>query len=297
MKWILYIILCLIWGSSFVLMKEGLVTLSAYEVAAIRMLSAGLISLPFVYRSFREISPKQRVYSILTGILGSYLPAILFCIAETKIDSALAGMLNALTPLFVLLIGLLLFNIPLVRGKFIGILIGFGGMILLFINKTGNFRYEELPYLLLVVIATICYGLNVNLANRHLQGVKPTAIASVAFTFLIPFSIFLLWKEGFFNYSFTIKQNLISVASAAVLGITGTAIATVLFYMLMKRAGPLFSSMVTYGIPFVAVGWGMIYGEKVSIIQVAGLLIILAGVYVVNNVKTKSGITQKSKHS
>ena len=141
MKWILYIILCLIWGSSFILMKEGLVSLTAYEVAAIRMLSAGLVSIPFAYRSFREITKTQRRYSILTGILGSYLPAIFFCIAQTKIDSALAGMLNALTPLFVLLIGAAFFKLPLIKGKLIGILIGFSGMIMLFMKQKGAFHF------------------------------------------------------------------------------------------------------------------------------------------------------------
>ncbi len=285
MKWILYIILCLIWGSSFILMKEGLVSLTAYEVAAIRMLSAGLVSIPFAYRSFREITKTQRRYSILTGILGSYLPAIFFCIAQTKIDSALAGMLNALTPLFVLLIGAAFFKLPLIKGKLIGILIGFSGMIMLFMKQKGAFHFEEMPYLLIVVLATICYGVNVNIASRHLKGVRPLAIASVAFTFLIPLSLILLWEEGFFSHVMTDNKVLISIASASFLGITGTALATVLFYMLMKKAGPLFSSMVTYGIPFVAVAWGFIYGEEITVLQLLGLFIILTGVYVVNRVK------------
>ncbi len=287
MKWLLYIILCLIWGSSFILMKEGLVKLSAYEVAAIRMLSAGIISLPFAYRSLQDLSKKQRAYSILTGLLGSYLPAILFCVAETKIDSALAGMLNALTPLFVLVIGFLFFGLKMVREKLLGVLIGFAGMIVLFFNQTGSLNFGQLPFLLLIVIATICYGINVNIAGRFLQGVKPLAIASVAFTFLIPLSVILLWSQGFFGHVFTDDKIILSIGSAAVLGITGTAIATILFYMLMKKAGPLFSSMVTYGIPFVAVAWGYVYGEKITFVQIAGLMIILSGVYVVNRFNAK----------
>jgi drug/metabolite transporter (DMT)-like permease len=267
-------------------MKEGLISLTPFEVAAIRMLSAGLVLIPFAYRSFREITKTQRRYSILTGILGSYLPAIFFCIAQTKIDSALAGMLNALTPLFVLLIGAAFFKLPLIKGKLIGILIGFAGMIILFLKQTGSFHFEEMPFLLIVVLATICYGVNVNIANRHLQGVRPLAIASVAFTFLIPLSLILLYTEGFFSHALADNKFLLSIASASFLGITGTALATVLFYMLMKRAGPLFSSMVTYGIPFVAVGWGFIYGEEITVLQIIGLFIILTGVYVVNSVKT-----------
>lgn len=268
-------------------MKKGLVALNAYEVAAIRMLSAGLLSLPFAYQSFKNLPKNQQAYSILTGILGSFLPAVLFCVAETKISSAMAGMLNALTPLFVLVIGFLFFSLKLVSTKLMGVLIGFVGMILLFFNKKGSLNFTQLPYLLLIVIATICYGINVNIASRYLQGVKPLAIASVAFTFLIPVSIILLWSQGFFNLELTNRTTIRSIGFSAVLGITGTAIATVLFYMLMKKAGPLFSSMVTYGIPFVALGWGQIYGEEIGLLQIAGLLIILTGVYVVNSVNSK----------
>jgi drug/metabolite transporter (DMT)-like permease len=277
-------------------MKEGLVKLNAYEVAAIRMLSAGIISLPFAYRSFKGIKHKQWIYCVLTGILGSFIPAILFCIAEIKIDSALAGMLNALTPLFVLVIGFLFFGIRMEKGKLAGVLIGFIGMIVLFINQIKTVDLNQFPYLLLVVIATICYGLNVNVAGRHLQGVKPLAIASIAFVFLIPFSGILLLSQGFFNHPFEDYKTIMSISYSALLGISGTAIATVLFYMLMKKAGPLFSSMVTYGIPFVALVWGQIYGEKITMIQIAGLLIILTGVFVVNryNAKRISGIRDKS---
>jgi len=185
----------------------------------------------------------------------------------------------------VLLIGAAFFKLPLIKGKLIGILIGFAGMIILFLKQTGSFQFEEMPFLLIVVLATICYGVNVNIANRHLQGVRPLAIASVAFTFLIPLSLLLLYTEGFFSHVLTDNKFLLSIASASFLGITGTALATVLFYMLMKRAGPLFSSMVTYGIPFVAVGWGFIYGEEITVLQIIGLFIILTGVYVVNSVK------------
>jgi drug/metabolite transporter (DMT)-like permease len=287
MIWFLYVLLSIIWGSSFILMKEGLISLSAYEVAAVRMLSAGLISLPFAIQSYMRITPKQRLYSVTTGLLGSFIPAILFCVAETKIDSALAGMLNALTPLFVLVIGFSFFGLALVKEKLVGVLIGFTGMIVLFINQTISLSFDQLPYLALIVTATICYGINVNIASRHLKGVEPLAIASVAFTFLIPLSMLILWQQDFFSHSFNERTLWKSLGASAILGVTGTAIATILFYMLMKKAGPLFSSMVTYGIPFVAIAWGYVYGEKTTLIQLAGLLIILAGVYVVNRFDAK----------
>ncbi|HMP86442.1 MAG TPA: DMT family transporter, partial [Lacibacter sp.] len=109
--WLLFTILAFIWGSSFILMKEGLHELTAYQVAAIRMLSAGLVLLPFSLRNVGSLSRKQLLFIVLSGVLGSFIPAILFCVAETRIDSALAGMLNALTPLFVIGVGALFFSV------------------------------------------------------------------------------------------------------------------------------------------------------------------------------------------
>jgi drug/metabolite transporter (DMT)-like permease len=137
-------------------------------------------------------------------------------------------------------------------------------------------------YAFLVFIATLCYGLNVNILSLFLKHIPSLQIAAVAFGALILPSILVLWWNGFFNYDLTDDAVLLSIGASSVLGIFGTAIASVLFYMLMKRAGALFSSMVTYGIPFVAVFWGMIAGESVTALQMLGLLIILSGVYIAN---------------
>ena len=281
-SWALFIVLCIIWGSSFILMKEGLQQLSAYQVAALRMLSAGVILLPFAYKGFLQVERKSLGLIVLTGIIGSFIPAILFCIAETKIDSALAGMLNALTPLCVILIGVLFFRSKTAWKKIAGVVVGFAGMVLLFLTQKAAAQDTHWFYAFLVFLATLSYGLNVNILSHHLKQVSSLQIASIAFVSLIIPAVAVLWADGFFNHSFTKKEVLWSVGASAVLGVFGTAIASVLFYMLMKRAGALFSSMVTYGIPFVAVGWGLIYGESVTLLQLLGLLIILSGVYIAN---------------
>jgi drug/metabolite transporter (DMT)-like permease len=281
-SWALFILLCIIWGSSFILMKEGLQQLTAYQVAAVRMLSAGVILLPFAYKGFQQVERKSIGLIVLTGIIGSFIPAILFCVAETKIDSALAGMLNALTPLCVILIGVLFFKSKTEWKKIAGVIVGLAGMMLLFLTQKTTSHETNWLYALLVFAATLSYGLNVNILSQHLRQVSSLHIASIAFVSLIIPAIAVLLADGFFNHSFTQKEVLWSVAASAVLGVFGTAVASVLFYMLMKRAGALFSSMVTYGIPFVAVGWGLIYGESVTPLQLLGLLVILSGVYIAN---------------
>lgn len=222
-NWILFIILSFVWGSSFILMKEGLKILSAYEVAAIRMLSAGVILLPFALKGFREIQRKDIGLIILTGILGSFIPAILFCVAETEIDSALAGMLNALTPLFVITVGAVFFNASVQWKKLLGVMIGFGGMLLLFFAKAGSSGSNNILFASFILFATFCYGLNVNLINRYLKHVSSMNIAAVAFVSLIIPATIVLFAAGFLQHNFTDAAFIKAAGASAVLGIFGTA--------------------------------------------------------------------------
>ncbi|MFT3846715.1 MAG: DMT family transporter [Lacibacter sp.] len=281
-NWLLFIALCFIWGSSFILMKEGLKVLTAYEVAALRMLSAGIVLIPFFIQALKQMNRKEIGLAILTGVLGSFIPAVLFCVAETKIDSALAGMLNSLTPLFVISVGAVFFNSKVPWKKTLGVLTGFAGMLFLFFTNKPHAAEGNFAYTSLILLATFCYGVNVNIISHRLKHIASIQLASVAFVFLIPPSLALLYFSGYFNYSFHEAGFLKSTGASSVLGIFGTAFATILFYMLLKRAGALFSSMVTYGVPFVAVLWGLLAGETISYVQIIGLLIILSGVYLAN---------------
>lgn len=285
--WILFSALCIIWGSSFFLMKVGMRELSAYQVASIRILSAGLVLLPFVKKAWQSIPRAQVGRVMLSGLIGSFFPAFLFCMAETKIDSALAGILNALTPLFTLLVGILFFQLKARVLQILGTLIGFLGLTLLMVSGTG-FQWGNVGYSMLVILATLFYGLNVNMVGRHMKEIGALDIASLAFVMLIPPSALILAYSGFFQMPLLNKSVLLSIATAGVLGIVGTAIASIIFYMLVKRAGPVFASLVTYGIPFVAVFWGILRNEQINERQLFCLLIILVGVYLVNKPQKKA---------
>ncbi len=280
-NWGLFTILSLIWGSSFILMKAGMNRLTPYDVASIRILSAGLVLIPFARRALLEVPRNKLALVILSGLIGSFFPAYLFCIAETKIDSSLAGILNALTPLFTIIIGMSFFQLKAHWRKILGVLIGFIGLYML-VSPNGDIHFTNVSYILLVLLATVLYGINVNMVGRHMQGVGSINIASLAFVFLIIPSIIILYINGYFALPLNDKSVLISTLASSVLGIMGTAVASILFYMLVKRAGTLFASMVTYGIPFIAVMWGVLYGEQVTLWQVGCLGIILGGVYMVN---------------
>jgi drug/metabolite transporter (DMT)-like permease len=280
LNWGIFIILSVIWGSSFILMKEGMKSLNAWQVASIRIFSAGMVLLPVTVSKLNAIPRKDLPQIFLSGILGTFIPAYLFCLAETKLDSGVAGILNALTPLFTILIGAVFFRSKLPLNKWIGVLVGFTGLAML-VSAGRDIKFGNMGYSAYIIIATVCYGLNVNMVNRYLKHIPSLMLASVAFGLLIiPSGLILLstgyatmpGKEGYWY----------STGAAAVLGIFGTAVASVLFYMLMKRAGPLFASMVTYGIPFVALFWGSLAGEVITLVQIACLVLILAGVYLAN---------------
>lgn len=281
-NWLIFISLSVIWGSSFILMKEGLVALTAFQVASVRIISSGLVLLPVAIKSIRQIPADKLFIIFMSGVLGSLLPAYLFCIAEQWIDSSLAGTLNSLTPIFVIIIGALFFKTKTAAHKVIGILIAFSGSIFLFFSQPGFSHNSNLVYVLLVVLATMMYGLNVNMVHRYLQHVSSFQIAALALsTNAIP-ALVVLYFTGYFSMDLSNRAVLFSTGYSVILGIMGTALASVIFYILIKRAGAVFSSMVTYGIPFVAIIWGIIYGEQVGWKQVIGLLVILTGVYVAN---------------
>ena len=280
-NWLVFALLSLVWGSSFVLMKEGLRSFSPYQVASLRMLFAGLVLVPFAIKALPQIPKEKMGLVLISGVAGNFIPAFLFCIAETQIDSSLAGILNSLTPLFTILVGISFFKVQTNITKIIGVIIGFIGLCFLFAAGK-DMSLRNMSYAGLVLMATIFYGINVNMVGRYLQNIGALNIASVAFSFLVLPSAAILFFTGYFNNNFTNQTVVQSTLASAVLGIIGTSLASILFYYLIKRAGVIFGSLVTYGIPIVAVCWGMVYGEKITPMQYVWMGVILLGVFIAN---------------
>jgi drug/metabolite transporter (DMT)-like permease len=281
-NWLLFILLSFIWGSSFILMKLGLEHLTAYQVASIRIISSGIVLLPVALVGFSKIPPKKIFIVFLSGVLGSLVPAYLFCLAEVGIDSALAGTLNALTPIFVIIFGAIFFNTKTSANKIGGIVLAFTGSVMLFLSQPNLGEINNLLYIFFVVLATAFYGINVNMVHRYLSLISSLNIAAVALSLNAIPALVVLFFTGYFNLNYLHKDILVSTGYSALLGIFGTALASVLFYVLLKRAGAVFATMVTYGIPVIAIGWGIFYGENIGWKQVVSMGIILAGVWVAN---------------
>jgi drug/metabolite transporter (DMT)-like permease len=284
LAWTLLIILSIIWGSSFILMKKGLLAFDPGEIAALRIFSAAMFLLPVAIRNLREIKTrKQWIFLFASGFLGSLIPAFLFPMAQTRIDSAVSGVLNALTPFFTILIGAILVKARFNHRIKIGILIGFGGSILLVTAGTAGEAFQVSYYALLIVLATILYGLNVNIIKYYLGDIRPVHITSFSMMMIGPFSlVYLIFYADVIQ---TLRHDVLTFVPLfyiVFLGVVGTAISLVLFNKLVKITNIVFSSSVTYLIPIVAVIWGLIDGEKLFFQHYLGMIFIIIGVLLAN---------------
>lgn len=277
-KWLLLLLLSLIWGSSFILIKRGLVGLNPFQLGALRIIFACLFMIIVGFKSIPKIPLYKWKYVAITSLFGNGLPVFLFAYAQTGIKSSVSGILNSLTPLYTLLIGVLAFGLGFVRNQVFGVVLGLTGCLLLvFFGKSAS---GETNYFcaFLVVIATMCYALNVNLIKKYLSDVSPLAITTGNFlTLLIP-AVIILFANGYAEVM-TQPEVIHSTLFIMVLGMIGTGIANILYYQLIQITSPLFASSVTYFIPIVAMSWGMLDGESLNFMQLVGAGVILSGVY------------------
>ncbi len=279
--WMLLILLALIWGSSFILIKKGLANLTSLEVGAIRMLTASITLLPFVWTRIQKVKRSKMKYFIAVGLSGSFIPAFFFAIAQTRIESAVTGILNALTPLFTVLIGLWLFDQKQKMKVWIGISFGFLGSILL-ITAGSNGDISKINYYgFFVVAATVLYAINSNMIKYKLSEYDSLTITSISLLFVGPMSIFVLLFFSDFFYRFD-EKLLASTLYISLLGVVGTAIALIIFNKIVQLTNPVFTSSVTYIIPLVALFWGLMDNEMLILNQFLGMLSILIGVYITN---------------
>lgn len=281
-SWILFILLSLIWGSAFILMKTTSVDLTGWQIGAVRITSAGLFFLPFAVFHITKVPLRKIPVILVSGLLGNLFPAFLFAIAiEKKIDSSLAGILNSLTPLFVIVIGIFFFRMKVQGKKIAGVLVGFIGLLILSLSQ-GSVTITDFGFTLLILLATLMYGINVNIVGNYLKEIDPLKIATISMAMIAVPAAIVVWQHDVLPLIKSDRDALWSAGIVALLGITGTAVATVLFYMLIQRSGSLFASLVTYAIPIVAIFWGVVYGENINAIQVGCLGLILGGVYLAN---------------
>ena len=278
LKWLFLTVLALIWGSSFILIKKGLVGLSPMQLGSLRIIFSAIFLIIIGFKSITEIKQHQWKYIALTSLFGTFIPAFLFAIAQTQISSSVSSILNSLTPLNTLIIGGLVFGLSFKRTQVFGVIIGLIGTLLLIVNGAMNHPNQNYWYTVLVLIASICYATNVNLLKKHLSDVKPLSISTGNFLVMLVPALIVLFSTDFLSIVENAEvQN--SMIYIIILGVVGTGIANIIFFKLIQMSSPVFATSVTYLIPVVAFFWGLLDNEMLTPIQFIGAFIILIGVY------------------
>jgi drug/metabolite transporter (DMT)-like permease len=277
------LLLALIWGTSFILIKQGLKVFAPDEVGALRVTAAFLFLLPIGVMKIKDLKPGDSFKLLVSGMLGIFIPAFLFATAQTRIPSSIAGILNTLSPLFTMIMGALFFSQRFKGYAILGIAVGFGGTVLLMISRSGGAISGINYYALLVVLACLMYGTNLNWIKANLLHLGSLTITSVGLLFIGPLAaIYLFGFSDFTTKMETAQGAWTALGFIVLLGCMSTSIATVLFNKLVKLTTPLYASSVTYIMPIVSVMWGVLDGEKLTAGHFAGMAFIIGGVWLAN---------------
>ncbi len=276
-KWILLVVLSVIWGSSFILIKKSLEHFNPYEVGALRVLIAGFLLLPLAVLNIKKFPRKHLKWLILAAVTGNFIPMFLFPIAETAISSSIAGIINSMMPIFVIVVGALIWKFETTKRQIVGVMISFAGACILAFSGGEGGELKLIPILLLL-LATLCYAISTTTVKSKLGNIPAKILSAFVFSFvlIIPSAVSLVFA-GFFNNLKNDAGLWAGLGFVSLLSIFGTGLAMMLNYRLLNISTPLFASTVTLLMPVVAIIWGVIDGETLTVLQCIGALIILAG--------------------
>jgi len=279
----LLIVLALIWGTSFILMKRGLVVFSAGELGSIRVAAASLFLVPVALVKLKDLRTRHYLKLFFSGMMGIFFPAFLFGLAQTRLESSVTGIMNSLTPICTLLIGVWVFSQPFRRQSIAGIILGLAGTVILILANTGgNFGGVNL-FALLVILACVFYATNVNYIKYKIADLNALTITSISLLLIGPLAVIYLF--GFTEFTAKMETRpgaWTALGFIVLLGFMSTSLATLLFNKLVKMTSPVYTSSVTYLIPIVAVLWGLVDGERLFPGHFVGMAAIIGGVYLAN---------------
>lgn len=295
----------MVWGASYILIRfslkdfDGNVRLQPDQLGAVRMVIASLVLLPFFFKYYKNIKRKHILPIVISGLCGNGLPAYLFAYAQTHLESAITGMLNSFVPIFAITISALVFGFKVKWNHLVGIVFGIVGAYVIMYSKLKDvtLTQDELIPFALVLLATLCYAISLNVIKYQLTDLRPMTITSAAFLAVgLPSLVYLLSTDiiGQVQSQEHIWEG---VEFVSLLAVVGTAVAVYLFNHLIKISSPLFASSVTYFIPVVATIFGVLYGESISLFEVLGMAILIGGVLLINKQqRTKTLSETKVKH-
>lgn len=269
-----------VWGSAFILMKRGLVSFAPMQLASLRLVFAGSVAVFFFMRSYRSLAKRDWLYLSISGTIGNFIPAYLFASAGSEIPSSLSGALNAMTPFFALIFGVILFSQLFLLRQFIGIMVGLAGALILILSKNATGLSFQSEYLLpcsKVVLAALLYGINVNIIKSKLSHLSPIVNSMVPLTLIALPALCIGIYHGTAETAMQ-ASSLPALGYIFILGVIGSAASLIVFNQLVQKTTALFAASVTYLIPVFAFMWGIIDGEPIGIFQFGGMLLILGGI-------------------
>lgn len=278
--WLVLFFLSVVWGSSFILIKKGLMAYPPEIMATLRVFIASIAFIPIFILRYKDIDWSKFKYLLVVGMAGTALPSFLFAFAQTKISSSIAGALNSLTPLFVLVLGVLFFKQAYSHSKLLGVMVGLVGAVLLAVFGSGGSFEIESYYVLYIILGTIFYAISANTVHHYLHDMNSVTISAAAFIPLaIPTFLYLLTTD-FMDIFQTHPKAMESLMYIILLAMGSTVMASILFFQLVKKTNAIFASLVAYLIPIVALLWGAVDGELITVFHVIGMGLILIGVYI-----------------
>ncbi|RYM33547.1 EamA/RhaT family transporter [Brumimicrobium glaciale] len=286
-RWFLLVILALTWGSSFIMIKKSLLEFSPFEIGSLRVLISGVILSFIGIPVIRKMKKKSLFYVALSGLFGNFLPLYLFPIAQTHISSSLAGVLDSLVPIFVLVLGFIFYGVRTQISQVFGAIIGFFGAATLMFFSESNTEETQIGYALLIVFATICYAIAALIVKDKLGHLTSIELTASMFTMWAVPALVILLSTGFFSSHESTPETWTAFGFVSILAIFGTTIAIVIYYKLIQDTTPIFASSVSYLLPILAIMWGLLDGEKFSPWYIFSGVLILIGVYLIREKKAK----------
>jgi len=279
LDWLVLLLLALIWGASFLFIKRAVTVFSPVQMAMWRMVIATGAYIPLAVAYWSKIDWKKWKPLVVVALFGSAIPNFFFAVAQQHVSSSLAGVLNSLTPLFTLVLGVTFFKMKVPWSKAVGVILGLSGAAILILNNSGVQAGGHYFFAFLCIMATVCYAINANSLNKYLREMHPAAIGAASFMITGGFFVVGLFLSGGWQVVWQNPKGLEALSYVGYLAIMGTAVGSIMYFWLLQRTGPIFATSVTYLLPVSALAIGAIDGEAIGLFDLVGTGVILTGLY------------------
>ena len=280
-----FVLLAAIWGASFLFMRIAVPAFGPLAIADLRTAIAALVLLSLLLwrRGASELRPNALRF-LLLGAFNSAIPFTLFAYAALSITAGLASILNATVPLFAALVGWLWLRERLTLLQWLGLAIGFAGVLWLSADSASFKPGGHGLAILAGLLASVSYAISGSLVKRYFAHVQPLAVATgsqiAASALLLPITIFFLPAA---------MPGLVDWLALIVLGVLCTGLAYALYFRLISRVGPTKTMAVTFLIPAFAIVWGVVFlAERVTSVMLGGCAVILIGTALATQLLFKS---------